>query len=83
MGRWDREPMWWKTFDYISGHTYILGQKFTGKTAAMKYAESCGMAVIPQSTHAITDEEYRRILLENENKELREQLTKMMNEKRA
>lgn len=54
---------WWKTYDYLSGHTYILAEKFTGKTSAMEYAKRCGMAVIPQSTTPLSDMERENILL--------------------
>ena len=70
-GKWERDKTWWKTYDYKSGHTYILGEKFTGKTAAMKYAESCGMAVLPQSTVPLTDLEYENALLKIETENLK------------
>lgn len=63
MEKWNREPSWWKTYDYKSGHTYILGEKFTGKTAAMAYGRQCGMIVIPQSTVPVTDLERENALL--------------------
>ena len=68
--RWDREPTWWKTYDYLTGNTYILGKKFTGKTAAMAYARNCGMAVIPQSTQPISDLERENVILRNQIKKL-------------
>lgn len=70
MSRWDRKPTWWKTFDYISGKTYILAEQFTGKTAAMGFARSCGMATLPQSTVPITDDQRKIALLENKIKEM-------------
>jgi len=70
MGRWDREATWWKTFDYLSGHTYILAEKFTGKTAAMAYAKQCGMAVLPQSTTPVSDLERENILLRKQIEEM-------------
>ena len=70
MSRWEREATWWKTFDYLSGHTYILAEKFTGKTEAMAYARRCGMAVIPQSTVPISDLERENTLLKNKIKAL-------------
>lgn len=70
-GRWEREPTWWKTYDYKSGKTYILGEKFTSKTQAMNYARHCGMIVIPESTRPITDEERRK---EIELSELRQEV---------
>lgn len=69
--RWEREALWWKTFDYKSGHTYILAEKFTGKTAAMAYARKCGMAVIPQSTTPLSDLERENILLRKQIEEIR------------
>ena len=65
-GKWERDEAWWKTYDYKSGHTYILGEKFTGKTAAMEYAKSCGMIVIAQSTVPLSDLEYENALLKTE-----------------
>lgn len=70
--KWEREKSWYKTYDYKSGHTYILAEKFSGKTAAMKFAESCGMAVIPQSTVPITDDQREIAILKNEIKEMKE-----------
>lgn len=71
MDKWKREKTWWKTYDYKSGHTYILGEKFTWKTAAMKYAESCGMIVIPKSTVPMSDLERENAILKNEIKALK------------
>lgn len=68
--KWSREPTWWKTYDYLTGNTYILGKQFTGKTAAMAYARNCGMAVIPQSTVPISDLERENAILRNQVKEL-------------
>ena len=73
MGK-ERALRWWKTYDYKSGHTYILGEQFSEKGQAMSYARGCGMAILAQSTTAITDEQYRIAILENENKELRKEL---------
>ena len=70
----ERTPRWWKTYDYKTGHTFILGEKFAEKGQAMTYAKSCGMIILAQSTTAITDEQYRIALLENENRELRESI---------
>lgn len=70
MKRWERVETWWKTYDYLSGHTYILAEKFTGKTAAMAYAKSCGMAVLPQSTTALSELEYENLLLRKRLEEL-------------
>ena len=71
-----RALRWWKTYDYKSGHTYILAEQFAEKGQAMAYAKGCGMIILAQSTTPITDEQYRIALLENENKELRDLLTK-------
>lgn len=65
MAKWERKPMWWKTYDYLTGKTYILAEKFTGKMDAMKFAEECGMRVIGQSTVAITDEQREIAILKN------------------
>ena len=65
MARWDREPKWYKTFDYLTGKTYILAEKFTGKMDAMRFAEECGMRVIGQSTVAITDDQREIAILKN------------------
>lgn len=73
--RKERALRWWKTYDYKTGHTFILGQQFSEKGQAMAYAKSCDMIILAQSTTAITDEEYRIAVLENENKELRDELT--------
>lgn len=48
---------WWQTYDYLTGNSYILGQKFAEKGQAIGYARGCGMAVIAQSTRSLTDEE--------------------------
>lgn len=64
-----RKPRWWKTYDYDSGHTYILGKKFVEKREAMSYAISCGMMVIGKSTVPITDDQYKIAILENQLKE--------------
>lgn len=64
------ELTWWKTFDYLTGYTYILGEKFESKGAAIAYAKRCGMTVIPQSTVPLTD-------LERENLLLKEQIKRM------
>lgn len=69
MTRKSREPTWWKTFDYLSGHTYILGDKYASKADAMARATSDGMVVLPQSTVAITDDQRRIAELENYIKE--------------
>jgi hypothetical protein len=74
-----KEKTWWKTFDYKTGHTYILGEKFAEKGQAMQFAKSCGMIILPQSTVSMTDIEYRNAILENENKMLKEQLKKKVN----
>lgn len=71
MSRWEREAVWWKTYDYLSGHTYILAKKFTGKTAAIAYAKSCGMVVIPQSTVSLSELEYENLLLKKKLEELK------------
>lgn len=76
MSKGKRSPRWWKTFDYDSGHTYILGEKFAEKGDAIAFAKACGMIVISQSTEPITDEQYRIAVLENENKALREAFKK-------
>ena len=68
-GRAYKTPRWWKTYDYSSGHTYILGDKFTSKREAMARAIDDGMHVIPQSTVAISDEQKRIAELENYIKE--------------
>lgn len=52
-----KEKRWWQTYDYLTGNSYILGEKFSQKGQAMAFAKSCGMAVLPQSTRALTDEE--------------------------
>ena len=70
MKRWERVETWWKTYDYLSGHTYILAEKFTGKVAAMVFAKKCGMAVLPQSTVALSDLEYENLLLKKKLEEL-------------
>lgn len=64
-GRAYKSPVWWKTYDYLSGHTYILGDKFTSKREAIARAISDGMRVIPQSTVPITDDQKRIAELEN------------------
>lgn len=71
MEKWDRELSWWKTYDYKSGHTYILGEKFTGKIAAMAYARQCGMVVIPQSTVPVSDLERENALLKKQIEEMK------------
>lgn len=68
-GRAYKTPVWWKTYDYLSGHTYILGDRFKSKRDAMARAISDGMRVIPQSTVAITDDQKRIAELENYIKE--------------
>lgn len=68
--KWNREPTWWQTYDYLSGRTYILGKRFTGKTAALAYARNCGMAVIPQSTIPVSDLERENAILRNRIKEM-------------
>lgn len=73
MHKWGRDATWWKTFDYLSGHTYILAEKFTGKTSAMAYARQCGMAVLPQSTTPISDLERENILLKKQIEEMKKQ----------
>ncbi len=57
---------WWKTYDYSTGNTYILAEKFNNKSLAMSYARSCGMIVIPQSTRPITDLERENLVLKAE-----------------
>ena len=73
-----KKESWWKTFDYRSGHTYILGEKFSEKSQAMAYAKTFDMAILPQSTVSITDEEYKNAILENENKELKKRICELV-----
>lgn len=49
---------WWKTYDYKSGHSYILGEQFQSKADALEYAKKAGILVIGKSTKAISDKEY-------------------------
>mgnify|MGYP006872988820 CR=1 FL=1 len=70
IGRAYKEPVYWKTYDYLSGHTYILGDKYASKREAMARAISDGMRVISQSTVPITDDQKRIAELELRLKEV-------------
>ena len=71
MSRLERKATWWKTYDYLSGHTYILAEKFTSKAAAIVYAKSCGMVVLSQSTVSLSELEYENLLLKKRLEELK------------
>lgn len=53
------QPQWYKAFDFITGHTYLIGQH-ESKASAEAYCKAQGMAVIAQTVVALTEEEYIR-----------------------
>lgn len=65
MKKREHQPMWYKTYDYLSGYMCILGHKFTSKGAAINYARSRGLLVIPRTTVPLTDLEYENLVLKH------------------
>ena len=51
------QESFWKTYDYKSGKSFILGKMFKSKADALKYARECGFWVIGKSTRKISYKE--------------------------
>lgn len=58
----------YKAFDFISGHTYLIGE-FPSKAAAMGYCAANGIATIGQTCVPLSDKEYSHALATKKSKE--------------